>query len=158
VNTAAFLSKLASNRNKSLIFEFSGEKINKGYHVTEFKAINVNSMDCGSNTNAWNETVLHITAPKQAAPTSEYMSAQKFLELYKIVAGKIVNDDNAIVRVEYAAKDGVAVNYLVDDIEINEKSIIIKSLAPGTACKAVDYLKGNIPLATVAIDDDICCC
>lgn len=156
MDTDVFLNKITSNSEKSLIFEFSGEKINKGYHVTEFKAINVNSMDCGSNTNAWNETVLHITAPKQAAPDSEYMSAQKFLELYNKVASKIVNDDNAIVRIEYAAKDGIAINYLVDDIEINEKSIIVKSLAPGTTCKASD-LTGVIPLAMIA-DDDFGCC
>lgn len=153
MEASKFLDTLGSNSSKSLIFDFAGQKINKGYHVTEFKAINVNSVDCGAKANAWNELVLHLTSPSDET-NQEYMSAKKFLAIYSKVAtvAMSTNDirsiDNYLVRVEFANEDGIAINYVVDNIEINDTSLVVKSLAPGTTCKAIDYVTGNVPIAS----------
>ncbi len=163
MDTAVFLNKLANNIGKSLIFDFNGKTINKGYHVTEFKASDVNSVDCGGNSNHWQEFTLHITAPVKTSPAKEYMSVEKFLDIYKKVATVAMSStninsiDKALIRVEYANTNGIAISYIVDTIEITEDSLIVKTLAPGTTCKATDYLTGVVPLATVVSDEFSCC-
>ncbi len=163
MDTAVFLNKLANNTGKSLIFDFNGKTINKGYHVTEFKASDVNSVDCGGKTNHWQEFILHITAPIKTSPDQEHMSVEKFLGIYKEVATvamsatSINSIDKALMRVEHANTNGIAISYIVDTIEITENSLIVKTLAPGTTCKATDYLTGVVPLATVT-DNDFSCC
>ena len=149
----SFLTTISENSSKSLIFDFAGQKINKGYHVTEFKAVDIKSVDCGGKSNDWSELVLHLTAPPNNSDAS-YMSGQKFLEIYQRVATTAMNNantkpiDDSLMRVEFAANDGIAISYIVDSIDINEDSILVKTLAPGTTCKATDYLAGNVPLAS----------
>ncbi|HHO55618.1 MAG TPA: hypothetical protein ENK21_04460, partial [Trueperaceae bacterium] len=77
----SFLTTISKNSAKSLIFDFAGQKVNKGYHVAEFKAVDIKSVDCGGKSNDWSELVLHLTAPPNDS-SADYMSGQKFLEIY----------------------------------------------------------------------------
>jgi hypothetical protein len=56
----AVLTALEPYGEKSLIIEYGGRDVQAGYHVTEVKAGSFVTLDCGANTDAWQETILQV--------------------------------------------------------------------------------------------------
>ena len=59
MKTNEFLSVLKENTTKSLVFEYApGRLVGANYHITEVKNITIDSVDCGSGTDFWKETII----------------------------------------------------------------------------------------------------
>ena len=88
MKTNKFITALRNSPDKQLQFvNESGDTVHSGYHLTEIKAANFDTVDCGSQVNHWHETILQLWVPADA--DDEYMSASKFLRIYDKVRGLV---------------------------------------------------------------------
>jgi len=101
MTTSEFLSQLEAVKDKeqSLIFDYGSKRVNPGYHVTEIKSTQVQSMDCGGQGNSWNETTIQLWSPENS--NENHMSIAKFLSIYHQVSSSIAINNTATVRFEY---------------------------------------------------------
>src|ERR1700694_3757963 len=100
MKTDEFITALRNSANKQLLFvNESGDAVHSGYHLTEVKAVNFDTVDCGGQVNHWHETILQLWVP--ADTDDEYMSVAKFLSIYDKVRRLIPLDHDAEIRVEY---------------------------------------------------------
>src|SRR5437868_12507697 len=101
MTTDEFIARLRSAPNKSLVFvNADGETIHTGYHLTEIKAANFDTVDCGGEKNRWKETIMQLWVP-EVERSNEFMTAGKFLSTYEKVSRMIDVDLSAEVRFEY---------------------------------------------------------
>lgn len=158
MNTQAFLSGLKKSQDKPLIFDYGQGRVNPGYHVTEIKAANVQTMDCGGQGNTWSETVLQLWSPQNGK--EDYMSVGKFLSIYERVASQIPVVSNAELRVEYGDVGTPAISYLVRDIERGEDAVVVRLEPPTVACKGANRAVGDIPVLNTltVLDTNSQCC
>jgi hypothetical protein len=82
-----------------LFVDIAGHVVHSGYHLTEIKAANFETVDCGGQVNHWRETILQLWAPQDA--DGSYMSTGKVLKIFDKVGGLVPLDGQAEVRVEY---------------------------------------------------------
>ena len=57
---AGVLAALAGHDAKPLLIAYQGRMAEAGYHITEVKAGSFVTLDCGSNADAWQETILQV--------------------------------------------------------------------------------------------------
>ncbi len=101
MDTQTFLDELQNyDKGRALVFNLGTRIVAPGYHITEVKAVTVQSMDCGGRANAWNETVVQLWSPG-ARPDEGYMTVGKFLGIYGSVASSMPIDGEAVLRFEY---------------------------------------------------------
>lgn len=155
MTTHDFLSALRDQPDASLHFVTDAWTVPPGYHVTEFKSVRVRSVDCGGRANAWNETVLQVVPP--AEPEARAMTAEKFMRIYRQVAGAVSLEPDAPVRVETGRAGAAAVSYLVQGVTRDALGGLRVHLeAPGVACKAIDRSVGDLPRAQPASAGGCC--
>src|SRR5439155_14393361 len=91
MKTNEFISILRAAPSNQLIFaDLDGRAVHSGYHLTELKAAQFETVDCGGQTNRWQETIMQLWVPSQAG--NEYMTAAKFLKIFDKVRGMIPVD------------------------------------------------------------------
>ncbi|MDZ7802194.1 MAG: DUF6428 family protein [Trueperaceae bacterium] len=155
MTTQDFLSALRNQPDASLHFVTDDWTVPPGYHVTEFKSVRVHSVDCGGRTNAWNETVLQVVPP--AEPEAHAMTAEKFMGIYRQVAGAVPLEPDAPVRVETGRPGNAAISYLVQGVTRDAAGgLRVRLEAPGVACKAIDRSVGDLPVAQPASAGGCC--
>lgn len=84
-----------------LIFDAPTGRSGPGYHVTEFKRAEIQSIDCGGTRDAWQEVTLQI----QDGQGREHMSVGKFLSISARSAMAIDGLGDSPLRVEFAANN-----------------------------------------------------
>jgi Family of unknown function (DUF6428) len=137
MHTQEFLSRLESLPNQALIFDYGDGQVKPGYHVTEVMNVTYESMDCGGQANFWRETVIQLMGPG-TKDEPEYMSIEKFLNIYKKVAASVPIRSEAEMRFEYGDSSHPAVHYHVSDIHQNGDAVTVYLSQPGVTCKASD--------------------
>jgi len=150
MKTIEFLTLLADNPAKELLFEYQGGKlVPKAYHITEVKNTHVDSVDCGGNEHSYDETVvqLWISGNEQK---DQYMLAEKAKEIFDIVHKKRPLKEETPIFFEYGDQDTPTSVYTVDTIEENEGFIKVKMSVPPTACKP------RLSLNVVAVGGNAC--
>ena len=61
MKTQEFFNVLEQHKDKSLLFEYAPNLlVGANYHITEVKHILVDSVDCGSQTDSWRETIVQL--------------------------------------------------------------------------------------------------
>jgi hypothetical protein len=135
MNTQEFLSKLESLPNQALIFDYGGGQIKPGYHVTEVMNVTYESMDCGGQANAWRETVVQLMGPN-IIDKKDYMTLEKFLNIYKKVVASVPVQDEAEMRFEYGDAHLPAIHYHIGDIRQDDDHVVVYLIQPGVTCKA----------------------
>jgi hypothetical protein len=146
MTTAEFLAQLERHRDHRLAYRAGPVDVAPGYHVTEIKAASIHAVDCGGRSTRWNETTLQLWSPN-SDPTGDLMSAEKFLSIYRRVAGMVPIDAGAVVRAEYGPPGEVAVSYLVTDVVPRGEGVLeVVLAAPAVACKGRDRSIGDVPL------------
>jgi Family of unknown function (DUF6428) len=142
MNTQDFLNTLEQSPNKPLVFNYGSGTIRPGYHVTEVMNVTYETMDCGGQANVWRETVIQLMGPsiKDKPPYNQpqYMSIEKFLNIYKKVAASVPVRSDSEVRFEYGDTSLPAIHYHVGNIEERDDTMIIHFAQPGVTCKATD--------------------
>ena len=103
MKTREFLQILESNKNTSLLFEYtSGQLVGANYHITEVKHISVDSVDCGAQTDSWNETIIQLWESPSELGKTEYMTSVKALEILNKVGTMKQYDLDSEVKIEYS--------------------------------------------------------
>ena len=103
MNTQEFLSILQENRHKSLLFEYRpGALVKANYHITEIKNITIDSVDCGTGTDFWKETIVQLWESPSELDKTEFMSASKALGILNKVDRIKPMVKDAELKLEYS--------------------------------------------------------
>lgn len=136
-STAHFLQTLRDASARPLEFRLHGEPlVPAGYHVTEVKAVTIESMDCGGKANAWRETVIQLMDGSPAEAQQGFMTTQKFLSIYDRVVAKVPVHAEAEVRFEYGNVVTPAMQFHVASVDVQPERVVVDLRHPGVMCKA----------------------
>lgn len=139
MSTHELLAALRGTPQRPLEFHLNGERlVPAGYHVTEVKAVSIESMDCGGKANAWRETVIQLMDGSAQEAEAGFMTNRKFLAIYDRVVKQMPVRDEAEMRFEYGNTALPAMQYHVAGLELLPDSIRVHLRTPGVQCKASD--------------------
>ena len=131
---AKILSVLDTHDDKELQIAYGGRRTQSGYHVTEVKAGSFVTLDCGSNPDAWQETVLQVE-DIPARDGDRAMTVRKFRNILVQVDKKIRLDQDARMTFEIGVPGAAMQVFDVAGVEIDQ-DIVVLQLGPRPAiCK-----------------------
>ena len=137
MKTKELLSLFQGHTDKSLLFEYDKDKfVGANYHITEVKNIIVDSVDCGSGTDFWKETVVQLWESPDEIDKREYMPVKKALDILNKVHGIKPMDLTAEVKFEYSNSSFHTAQLFVSDINFTDENLILKLAVNKTDCKA----------------------
>jgi|GEM_PF-398536 len=133
-----FFDALQDHLERPLIFDLGGGKrVPVGYHVTEIKAVDLQTVDCGGVVGTWKETVVQLWR-SDLEPDPHYMSAGKFLKIVRAVVSNIALEQNSELRFEYGDDGQPALHYTVSRLEQTAEGLMVHLEWIGVRCKALD--------------------
>jgi hypothetical protein len=103
VTIGELLEALARHAEKPLVFSYAGRTVKPGYHVTEVKAGQFASLDCGANPESWSEIFVQLWDVDEGERT--HMLAGKFAAIIRKVAERVPLDTTA--RLTFEVSDGM---------------------------------------------------
>ncbi len=139
MKTFELLEILKNHQNKALLFEYAPNKIAPAnYHLTEVKNTTFESVDCGGNSNTWQETILQLwESPKEIGKT-DFITTQKALAILDKVNRIKPLVLNAEAKIEYGNDTFHTSVMKITDIQISEEALTLKLHSEATKCKAPD--------------------
>jgi hypothetical protein len=147
MKTREFIARLRASPEKQLIFTGSdGRSVHSGYHLTEVKAVLLDTVDCGGELNQWHETIIQLWVPPDA--DNDYMTVAKFLRIFDKVRGLVPLKLNAEIRVEYGDENFFPSTYNVRSVTSDKAVIHVVLQPPASTCKARDRRMCCDPEAT----------
>ena len=139
MKTNEFISALRAATNNQLIFvDLDGQAVHSGYHLTELKAALFETVDCGGQSNRWQQTIVQLWVPP--APDGDYMKVVKFLKIFDKVCGMISLDLDSEIRVEYGDQNFFPSTYRVHSVTSDRGTTKVLLEPPETTCKARDRI------------------
>jgi hypothetical protein len=167
-NLETFLEHLEAHRDQALIFDLgNGQRVPVGYHVTEFKALEYHTVDCGGTEHRFQETVIELwrTALEQ---NSDSLNVGKFLRIYQKVSPVVTFQPHAELIFLYGKPGEPAARYSVGNLEANSEELIVRLEPHGVRCKSAerkaDAVLGQLPVVSgccsataTAASSDLCC-
>ncbi|WP_353777362.1 DUF6428 family protein [Winogradskyella sp. 3972H.M.0a.05] len=159
MKTQEFLNLLESNKDKSLVFEYTpNQYVGANYHITEVKHIKIDSVDCGARTDAWNETIIQLWESPKELDKREYMTTLKALGILNKVGKMKPYDLDSEVKFEYSNASFHTAQLFVNDFDIQGQHLIVKLAVEKTDCKAKDACGvTEAPLTVEAMQGEPCC-
>ncbi len=155
MKTQELFTLLNENKDKSLLFEYAPNMlVGANYHITEVKHIAIDSVDCGSGTDAWNESIIQLWESPSEIGKTEFMGVYKALAILSKVGKMKPYDMNAEVKFEYSNPMFHTAQLFVSDFDIQENSLVIKLAVYKTDCKA----KETCGVPEVASENAEVCC
>jgi hypothetical protein len=168
-----FLAELPQYHDLSLVFDLGhGKQVPVGYHVTEFKALDYHTVDCGGVEHRFQETVIELWRTALEA-NRQYMSVGKFLGIYHKVSHKVGFVATAPLVFLYGGPGEPAARYAVGALEARDGLLLVHLQPDGVRCKAADRRADGVlaqlpvvggccgPATTVASDNalsaKLCC-
>ena len=137
MKTQEFFDLLKGHQDKSLLFEYSpGQRVGANYHITEVKHLKIDSVDCGAQTDSWNETIVQLWESPSEIGKTEYMSTYKALGILNKVGRIQAYDLDAEVKFEYSNSLFHTAQLFVNDYEILGSKLLLKLAVQKTDCKA----------------------
>lgn len=137
MKTNEFIAALRAAPQNELIFvDREGRTVHRGFHLTELKAASVQTVDCGGQTNQWQETIVQLWVPSE--PDDDYMTAVKFLKIFDKVSGMILLNLEAEIRIEYGDENFFPSTYNVRSVAPGPDTTRVLLIPPSTTCKARD--------------------
>lgn len=137
MKTQDLFTVLESNKDKSLLFEYAPNLlVGANYHITEVKHVAIDSVDCGAQTDSWNETVIQLWESPNELDKTEYMSVYKALAILKKVERMKPFDLASEIKFEYNNATFHTAQLFVNDFEIRHNNLIFKLAVEKTDCKA----------------------
>lgn len=157
MNTQEFIDLLKLHKDKSLLFEYAPNLlVGANYHITEVKHVSIDSVDCGSQTDTWKETVIQLWESPSELGKTEYMTVLKALGILKKVGKMKSYVLDAEVKVEYSNATFHTAQLFINDYEIRNNNIIVKLAVEKTNCKAKEAC-GVTESAEVLVNNEPCC-
>ena len=137
MKTNEFISALRAAPSNQLIFaDRDGHTVPSGYHLTELKAASFKTVDCGGQTNQWQETIAQLWVPSD--PDRDYMTVGKFLKIFDKVSGMIQLNLDTEIRIEYGDDNFFPSTYRVQGVAQEQGVTRVSLVPPETTCKARD--------------------
>lgn len=128
------LAALGTEDDLPLHITYGDRRAQAGYHVTEVKAGSFVTLDCGSNADAWQETILQVE-DIPAKPDGRQMTVQKFRSILMQVDRKVRLDGDARLTVEIGLADEPMAVFDVAGVSITPDGAVLQ-LGPRLAiCK-----------------------
>jgi hypothetical protein len=130
---------------KPLVFHYGARAIASGYHVTEVKAADLASLDCGANPERWRETVIQLWDIER--PHEAHMTAAKFLGILAKVSERVPIDEAALLIFEVGDSSSPMQVFTVGRLDARDDRVDV-TLAPRPAtCKPRQRGLEAVPLA-----------
>ena len=137
MNTQEFLNVLQENRHKSLLFEYQpGNLVKANYHITEVKNITVDSVDCGTGTDFWKETVVQLWESPSEIGKTEFMTASKALGILNKVDRIKPMVKDAELKLEYSNAQFHTAQLFVSGYTVSDNALKFNLSIQKTDCKA----------------------
>lgn len=151
MTTQELFSLLKEHQNKSLLFQYAPQQlVGANYHITEVKHIKIDSVDCGAQTDSWNETVIQLWESPSELGKTEYMTAFKALGILNKVGKMKPYDGASEVKFEYSNSLFHTAQLFVTDFEISGNNLVMNLAIEKTDCKAKELC--GLPEPTTAVE------
>ena len=148
---------LEQNQDKSLLFEYAKNAfVGANYHITEVKHLAIDSVDCGSQTDAWKETIVQLWESPNELGKTEFMSVYKALAILKKVGKMKPYALDSEVKFEYGNSAFHTAQLFVNDFEINGQNLVVKLAVNKTDCKAKEICGYDDVLESISKDEPCC--
>lgn len=155
MKTKEFFSLLETHKDKSLLFEYSKNAlVGANYHITEVKHVKIDSVDCGSGTDSWNETIVQLWESPSEKNKLEYMSTYKALGILKKVGKMKPYDVDAEIKFEYSNDNFHTAQLFIEDYQLTGSKLTISLAVQKTDCKAKETC--GVPEPELA-EAEACC-
>ena len=155
MNTKEFLDLLSKHQDKNLLFEYTpGQLVGANYHITEVKNITIDSVDCGTGTDRWNETVIQLWESPSEIGKTEYLTVYKANGILKKVDRLRKMDREATLKFEYGNRDFHTAQLSVNSFTVQGSELRIHLGVTQTDCKAKESC--GIPVETVTAENNSC--
>ncbi len=156
MTTQELFSILKEHQDKSLLFQYApNQLVGANYHITEVKHIKIDSVDCGAQTDSWNETVIQLWESPSELGKTEYMSAFKALGILNKVGKMKPYNLTSEVKFEYSNALFHTAQLFVDDFVLNGNNLVFNLSIKKTDCKAKELC--GIPEPMVISGDSNAC-
>ncbi|MGB3605912.1 MAG: DUF6428 family protein [Psychroserpens sp.] len=137
MSTQEFFTLLQQHQDKALLFQYAPNLfVGANYHITEVKHVKIDSVDCGSQTDSWNETIIQLWENPLEVEKTTFMNVTKASAILKEVGKAKAYDLNAEVKFEYSNDTFHTSQLFVRDILVKEHELIINLGLEKTDCKA----------------------
>lgn len=137
MKTHEFFTLLEQHKNKTLHFEYAPNAfVGNNYHITEVKHVHIDSVDCGAQSDQWNETIIQLWESPQEIGKRDAMSVLKALGILNKVARIKSFDLEAELKFEYSNERFHTAQLFVNDFELENTQLVIKLDVQKTDCKA----------------------
>ncbi|MBN4070180.1 hypothetical protein JYT76_00695 [Olleya sp. AH-315-F22] len=137
MKTQELFNILNEHQDKALLFEYAPNLfVGANYHITEVKHTSIESVDCGAQTDTWNETVIQLWESPNKLGKTEFMIVEKALSILNKVGTMKPYVLDAEVKFEYSNATFHTTQLFVNDFELRDDNLIIKLVVKKTDCKA----------------------
>jgi hypothetical protein len=136
ISLGNLLEALRPNADRELVFVYGGREVLPGYHVTEIKSGQFESLDCGAQPEAWRETFVQLWDVAEEGRT--HMQAGKFLAIMRRVDDALPLDSNAKLTFEVSDGAGPMQLYKAIRIVAGERQVRVELLHRPSSCKPRD--------------------
>ena len=158
MKTQELFKVLQEHQSKSLLFEYAPNTlVGANYHITEVKHTSIDSVDCGSGTDTWNETVIQLWESPTEINKTDHMSTLKALGILKKVGTMKPYDMDAEVKFEYSNNSFHTAQLFVNGFRIRGNDLIINLGVEKTDCKAKTACGIEDEENTKALVEEPCC-
>ncbi len=153
-----FLAAVKDRSESPLLFEFKpGFVVQGGYHVTEIKNAQYETIDCGNSLHTWKEVIVQVWVPEEATAEDPHMPAEKFMKIWDVVDSKLNLYKDAEIRIEYGDTENVTSNYDVHGFAETEDGFVVQMAPPRTMCKPREILVPLQDFAQATLEAVSCC-
>jgi hypothetical protein len=158
MKTQDFLILLEQHQDKALMFEYATNQfVGANYHITEVKHVTIDSVDCGSKTDFWKETIVQLWESPNEIGKKDYMSVFKALSILKKVGKMKPYTLDAVLKVEYSNDAFHTAQLFINDYDIYGRNLVFKLGVKKTDCKAKDVCGAPELKETVSSIAEPCC-
>ena len=157
MNISQFLELLQQHKSKSLLFQYAPQQlVGANYHITEVKHVQIDSVDCGAQTDSWNETIIQLWESPSEIGKTEYMSVTKALGILNKVGKMKSYDTSSEVKFEYSNALFHTAQLFVNDYEIYGNNLVMNLAIQKTDCKAKELCGVPEPAAASTGNSNSC--
>lgn len=158
MKTQEFFNLLEEHQDKTLQFEYATNQfVGANYHITEVKHISIESVDCGSQVDQWNETIVQLWESPTEIFKTKHMSVLKALGILKKVGQMKTYDLESEIKFEYSNATFHTAQLFVNDFSLNNNNLIIKLAIEKTDCKAKEICGVPEKSEQVLTNEEPCC-
>lgn len=162
MKTSEFLELLRTHSSKALLFEYApGKRIGANYHITEVKNLQIESVDCGGQVDAWPETIVQLWENPAESGKQSYLSAFKAKAILDRVHSIKPMDRDAVLRFEYGNPSFHTAQLYVKSTQTEGNALVISLHSSPTLCKAEEacgVTKTTEPALSGCCDQSSGCC